>query len=266
MTSLNVIYNEDCFTTMKEHIDANNVDIILTSPPYNTARTNCDFDNDTSKGRYTNRYVDFNDMRTDEEYEEWTLKLFNSFDTILKKNGVVLYNISYGKNTHESFWNLISDIQRNTSFTVADSIIWKKKTAVPNTASPNKLTRICEFIFVFVRKSEYATFNSNKKVVSLSRGTKQKNYENIYNFIEARNNDGPCKIHKATYSTELCEKLIDIYGHSDNIIYDPFIGTGTTALAALNKKMNYIGSEIYKPYYLLALNRIKYNENIPTSN
>ena len=159
---LNSIYNEDCFDTMGRMADEGmKVDLVLTSPPYNTARSNCDFVNDTSKGRYTVRYVDFNDMKSDKEYTEWTLRLFRNFDTVLRDNGVVLYNMSYGKNTHESFWNLISDIQRQTPFTVADHIVWKKRNAVPNTASPNKLTRICEDIFVFVRKDEYDTFTTN---------------------------------------------------------------------------------------------------------
>lgn len=252
----NIIYNEDCLITMYERILPKSVDIVLTSPPYNTARTNCDFENDSKKGRYTARYANFNDMKTDKEYEEWTLKVFNGFDRILKENGVVLYNICYGKNTHESFWNLLSSIQANTDFTIADCITWKKKSAVPNTASPNKLTRICEYVFVFVRKNEYNTFTANKKVVSESKGTGQKNYENVYNFIEARNNDGPCGIHKATYSSELCEKLLSIYGKKGFVVYDPFIGTGTTAVAAIDMNMNYVGSEVYEPYYKLAEERV----------
>lgn len=253
----NIIYNEDCKVTMSDNIFPNSVDIILTSPPYNTARTNCDFHNDTKNKRYTVRYVDFNDMKSPQEYADWTIDIFNDFDKILKKNGVVLYNLSYGKNTHESFWHLISQIQAETEFTVADCIIWKKPTAVPNTASPNKLTRICEFIFVFVRKDEYDTFVTNKQVKSLSKRTKQKNYENITNFITAKNNDGACPIHKATYSTDLCTKLLKIYAKANFIVYDPFIGIGTTALAAKQMGLNYIGSEIYDEYYKLAIEKTK---------
>jgi len=72
---------------MREHIEGNSVDYVLTSPPYNTARTNCDFFNDTKKGRYTSRYVDFNDMKSSEEYAQWTISLFNEFDRILKHDG-----------------------------------------------------------------------------------------------------------------------------------------------------------------------------------
>lgn len=253
---INKIYNEDCFNTMKERIDTGSIDCILTSPPYNTSRSNCDFFNDTSKGRYTNRYVDFNDMKSDGEYMEWTLSLFMMFDRILKKGGVVLYNINYGKNTHDSFYTLISEITLKTPFTVADTICWKKHTAVPNCASPNKLTRIWEPVFVFVRKEEYNDFSTNKRVVSTSKRTGQKNYENIHNFIDAPNNDGSTKIHKATYSTSLCKQLLKIYCKQQSTVYDPFMGTGTTAAACVELGLNYIGSEIYEPYYRLCLDKI----------
>ena len=255
-----IVHNGDCIGVMRDEINEKSVDIILTSPPYNTARSGAEFFNDTKKGRYTTRYVDFNDHKTDEEYSSWTTEVFRGFDRILKENGVVLYNLNYAKNTHESLWHLISDLMKRTPFTVADVICWKKKSAVPNTASPNKLTRIWEPVFVFVRKDEYDTFNANKRVVSTSKGTGQKNYENVFNYISARNNDGSCEIHKATYSTELCEKLLSIYGQKGCVVFDPFIGTGTTALAAMNMGMQYVGCEIYKPYYEICLNRIRENQ------
>ena len=112
MMQLNKIYQEDCFITMENMLkDGIKPNVILTSPPYNTARTNCDFLNDTSKGRYTARYLSFNDMLSDEEYSDWTVKLFRQFDSILSKDGVILYNINYCTNTHETFYHLLSEIQ-----------------------------------------------------------------------------------------------------------------------------------------------------------
>lgn len=69
-------------------------------------------------------------------------------------------------------------------------------------------------------------FRTNKKVKSIRKDNpNQKYYENIFNFIEAKNNDGSCP-YKATYSTELCTKLLDIYAPIGSVVYDPFIGTG----------------------------------------
>ena len=243
MIELNKIYNEDCFITMKNMIKDNiKADIILTSPPYNTTSRA-----GAKKDLYIRRYDTYSDFKTDNEYIDWTLNLFDSYNSILKENGVVLYNLSYSSENPKLMWNVISNIINNTNFTIADCIIWKKKNALPNNTSPNKLTRIIEYIYVFCRKSEIDTFISNKQITKISNGKErrgQKYYENIYNFIEAPNNDGSCKLNKATFSSELCEKLLNIYGKTEFIVYDSFIGTGTTAIACKNKSMYYIGSEL----------------------
>ena len=137
----------------------------------------------------------------------------------------------------------LSDVIDNTNFTIADRIVWKKASALPNNVSHNKLTRITEDIYVFCRKNEFKTFNANKTVSSV-RKTGQKMYNNVFNFIEAKNNDGSCKLNKATYSSELCEKLLTIYAKDNAIIYDPFMGTGTTGIACYNMGLDCFGSEL----------------------
>lgn len=248
-------YNENCMETMDRMIKSNyQTDVILTSPPYNTGRT---AQTQASIDNHTTRYDVYIDSMTDDEYSNWTCELFNHFDKILKPNGVVLYNISCGNEAPNTMWLTMADIIRNTPFMVADCIIWKKKSALPNNVSHNKLTRITEFVFVIVRKTEYKTFNGNKKVKSVSR-TGQKFYENVFNFIEAANNDGSNKLNKATYSTELCEKLLSIYATQDMHCYDPFMGTGTTAIACEKLGMQYcFGSELSAAQCEFSRNRLK---------
>ena len=238
--------NEDCFKTMNLFIEkGKKVDIILTSPPYNTARK---VKTQKALDTHNNRYDDYNDNMSDEEYCDWSVRLFNTFDKVLAKNGVILYNLSYGSENPNVMWLAIGDILRKTNFMIADTIIWKKRSALPNNVSHNKLTRITEFVFVICREDEFKTFNANKKVTKES-STGQKYYENVYNFIEAPNNDGSCSINKATYSSELCEKLLNIYANEKSIVYDPFMGTGTTAIACekfnnMNNDMVCVGSEL----------------------
>lgn len=264
MLELNKIYNQDCIKTI-EKLNNNCVDIILTSPPYNTGK-NVSGKNKKSVNNFDARYDIYLENLTDEQYIKWTINLFNKFNNILKNNGVIIYNLSYssgnknnGYKSTDLMWKVVSNIIENTEFTVADRIIWKKKSALPNNRSSNKLTRIVEDIFIFCRKTEYITFNSNKKVVSISNGklrSGQKSYENIYNFIEAKNNDGSCKLNKATFSSELVEKLLHIYAKENSIIYDPFIGTGTTAIGCLKCSCNYIGSELSEAQCKYAEDRI----------
>ena len=154
----------------------------------------------------------------------------------------------------------IAEIIKKTNFIVADCIVWKKKNAVPNTTSKNKLTRIYEFVLVIVRKDEFLTFNSNKKVVkTTTKG--QDFYEVFYNMIEANNNDGSNELNKATFSSELVRKLLRIYNKKDSLIYDSFMGTGTTAKACIIENMNFIGSEISKNQVDFANKRLSIYKN-----
>ena len=160
-------------------------------------------------------------------------------------------------------WLVVAEIMKQTNFLVADNIIWKKPTTSPNSCSPNKLTRLCEYVFVFCRKNEFETFKCNKEVSSL-RKTGQLAYKNYFNFIEAKNNDGSNDIHKATFSSELVRKLLLLYVKEGSLVYDSFMGTVTTAVGCLIEKMNYIGSEISQRYVADAKKRIEVYSNQPT--
>lgn len=261
------LYNGDCIEYLKNTEDK--VDCVLTSPPYNTGRAST---SELSRKHHWGRYDEYMDEKTPEEYLEWTICLFNLFERVLNQNGMILYNVSYGndvvndpnKNTNEVMFKLPCYILENTPFTIADRIIWKKKAALPNNVSPNKLTRITEDVYVFVRKDELFTFNCNKEVSSYNKYN-QPFYNNIFNFVEAKNNDGSCDLNKATYSSELCEKLLKIYCKSGNTILDPFNGTGTTGVACRNLNMNYIGVEISKEQCEYTVNRINGVKIIKTS-
>lgn len=228
-------------------------DIVLTNPPYNTARNSMRQDN---RDRHEGRYDVFIEDKTDEEYVEWTVNYFKQFDKVLKKNGCILYNLSYSSENTHLIWLTVAEIIKRTPFTTADAIIWKKKSALPNNMSPNKLTRIVEYVFVFCRKDEFKTFNANKEVVSY-RSTGQKNFENIFNFIETKNNDGVTKLNKATYSSELCEKLLLIYAQPNSVVFDPFMGTGTTAVATKRLGHSFVGCELSEAQCLYAEERVK---------
>lgn len=243
----NRIYNEDCFVTMN-HMPDEIINVILTSPFYNTNKKqgkNRTITNTNSNGYSYLRYDKHVDNMTDEEYCDFTVKLFMEFNRIISLNGVVLYNLSYGNNNRDGMYKAVNSIITNTPFTIADVICWKKKNALPNNCSSNKLTRIWESIFVFCRKSEINTFYCNKPVVGI-RKTGQKSYGNIFNFIEAKNNDGACPYNKATYSSDLCRQVLQIYCPSNGCVYDPFSGTGTTAVACKQLNLSFIGSEISK--------------------
>lgn len=247
---INKIYNEDCIETMLK-IPNNFIDAIITSPPYNTSRKGSSLNGASANVRYDV----FNDCKTDEDYINWTIEIFNFYDKVLKENGVILYNLSYSSENTHLMWLVISKIIERTNFIIADNIIWKKPSTSPNSCSPNKLTRICEYVFVICRKNEFDTFICNKEVSSI-RDSGQLAYKNYFNFIEAKNNDGSIDIHKATFSSELIRKLLKLYVKPNMLVYDSFMGTGTTAIACIEENVNYIGSELSKRYVDLSNKRI----------
>ena len=255
--------NEDCFKTIEAMERSNyKVDLVMTSPPYNTnkkaGKTRTLNTTSVKEGQYNYvRYDSFID-NFDEVggYVNWSRNLFINMEKILNKNGVILYNMSYGSENTTDMFLVVADIIQNTNLTIQDCIVWKKSNALPNTCSSNKLTRIVEYVFVFCRKGEEKTFNSNKKVVS-TRESGQKMYENIYNFIEAKNNDGSNNLNKATYSTDLCKKLLSIYAKEGSTVYDPFMGTGTTAIACEELGFNCVGSELSDAQVEYSKNRLE---------
>ena len=253
---VNKIWNESNEITMKEHIDEKSIDVVLTSPFYNSTDGNRGTLNSTNVAGYPScRYDDFNDNMTFDEYIKYNIRLFDSFNHILKSNGCILWNLSYGTNNPDGMFQVINSIIEKSNFSIADCIVWKKKSALPNNVSSNRLTRITEFVFVFARKNEIDSFYCNKRITSKSK-TNQSYYENIFNFIEADNNDEICPYNKATYSTDLCRQLLKIYAPMGGVIYDPFMGSGTTALACKRMNLNYVGSEISEKQCEWAENRI----------
>lgn len=238
--------NEDCLTTInKIKEQGKKINLVITSPPYNKSRHSSQSKKMKQMETYNSMYDGYDDTMDNEDYYNWQCNIINKIDEILSENGVILYNLSYSNENPDCMWGFIENIRHKTNFMIAEQITWLKKSALPQNVSHNKLTRLTEYIFVLCRKSEYKTYITNKKVTKEnSKG--QKYYENIYNVIKAPNNDGPCNLNKATFSSDMVLELLKIYARPNSIIYDPFMGTGTTGIG-VEKYGNgciCIGSEI----------------------
>lgn len=242
------IFNEDYVDTVERLYRAEErVDLVITSPPYNTnkkqGKTRTLLNTDAKGGQPWVRYDMVMDDMTQEEYCDFICSFMVDMDAVVKENGVVLLNLGYGNENPDGVWRTVSSIIEGTVWTVADCIVWKKRNAMPNNCSPNRLTRICEFVFVLARKEELGTFHMNKEVKSI-RKTGQKSYSSIQNYITAANNDGPCPYNKATFSSEFVGKLLKMYAPEGALVYDPFMGSGTTLSACQKMGFDSIGSEV----------------------
>lgn len=245
---INQIFNEDNLSTMMR-IPDNTISGIITSPPYNITTKRKDI-------YYNNGYSD-NDNLTEEEYLEVRTNEFKEFSRIMNDKGVICYNISYHNENPILPTLLISKIHNETDLTIADIITWKKSNAIPFQTSPTKLSRLCELVYIIVKKEHLHDFITNKEISTINEKTKQKFYKNYVNIIEAKNNDGiKCKL-KASYSEEFVERLMNIYFPKESLIYDPFMGIGTTARACKKNVRNYLGSELDKEHYDISIDLLK---------
>lgn len=135
------LYNGDCIKYMQRMVDENiKVDKIITSPPYNIIRPNS-----SDRG-----YDIYKDGMSNEEYCDWIVEIFKLYDKILNKNGCIMFNLSYGTENTTIMNEVVYNILKRTNFTLADIIVWKKKSATPNNVSSNKMTRICEYIYIYI--------------------------------------------------------------------------------------------------------------------
>lgn len=241
---MNIIYNESNLETMRR-LDKESIDGIITSPPYGigTKRKDC---------YYNNGYNQL-DSLPHIEYLQIRLNEFKEFSKIIKSKGVICYNISYHNENPILPTLLMAKLHNETDLTVADIITWKKSTAIPFQTSSTKLSRISELVYIIVKKEHLHDFNTNKEISKVNEKTGQKFYKNYTNFIEAKNNDGVKSKLKAAYSEEFVEKLLNIYFPIGSLIYDPFMGIGTTARACVKNGRSYIGSEIYTEHFNTAL-------------
>lgn len=240
----NILLNENNLETMKKLSDSS-ISGIITSPPYNI----------TSKRKdvyYNNGYSDIDGL-TEEEYLRIRLNEFMQFSRILEDTGVICYNISYHNENPVLPTLLMSKIHKETDLTIADIITWKKSTAIPFQTSPTKLSRVCELVYVIVKKDFLHEFKTNKQISKINEKTGQKFYKNYTNLIEAKNNDGiQCKL-KASFSEDFVIKLLDIYFPEQSLVYDPFMGIGTTARACKKTNRNYLGSELDKEHFDISI-------------
>ena len=227
---LDKIYNIDCLEGMNK-IDDNSVHLVLTSPPYNMT---------DRKDSYNGRYDVYEDKKSEQEYINWTIKIFKEYQRILVDKGVIAYNLSYSHENPSLPFKVISEIIKETDFVIADTVIWEKQNALPLSTSPTKLTRLCEFVFIFVNKNHLFDFNCYKQKSTINEKTGQQFYKIYYNKIKTKNNDMVTDENKATFSTDFCRWFIKLYTKQNDIVMDNFMGTGTTARECKNQNRRFI--------------------------
>jgi modification methylase len=220
----------------------NSVHLMVTSPPYNVGK---DYDRDIT----LDEYLDFLNRVWRETYR------------VLVPGGRACINIAnLGRKPYIPLNSFISRGLLDAGFLMRGEIIWNKgASASPSTAwgswlSPANptLRDVHEYILVF-SKLGFSRKNSGKKG-TISRDEFLELTKSVWTFpaVSARSVG-----HPAPFPLELPHRLIQLYTFAGDIVLDPFMGSGQTALAALQSGRRYLGYEVETDYVRLAEKRIR---------
>jgi site-specific DNA-methyltransferase (adenine-specific)/modification methylase len=225
---LNKIYCESNLDTMKRMEDKS-IDYVLTSPPYNV------FNKSLAK------YKDFKDDFSQEQYFEQQKELIEQMLRVTKNH--IFYNIQMVSGNKIALHKLIGYFSKN----IKEVIVWQK-TGQP--AISEKVFNSCfEYIIIFSNNEPNKRYFSD---ANFKRGTQN----NIFKILNSHSNPF-AEHHKAIMPLDIPRYFMINFGKDNDIWYDPYIGTGTTAVAAIEEKRNWIGSEISQEYTDLANKRLK---------
>lgn len=224
---INKIYNENCLETMKK-LPEGFVDLTVTSPPYNLGAKHHTGNN------VFEAYDEYIDDMPEEEYQKQQINTLNELYRVTKQGGSLMYNhknrIKNGKQITPYEWLLKSD------WTLKQEVVW---------FNGSQNFDKCRF------------YPMTERIYWLSKGV-ETNFVNLINQHDLIKDtaEGTDKEHKRAFPLKLAQRFIMCFPDA-KLIFDPYMGSGTTAIAAHLEKRNWIGSEMSKEYCEIAEKRIK---------
>ncbi|MEW6006756.1 MAG: site-specific DNA-methyltransferase [bacterium] len=245
------IINEDFLTTDK--IFNNSIDLIVTSPPYNVDIHYNSYDDEISY----DKYLEFT--------EKWLEKAYK----LLKDDGRFCLNIPLDKNKggQQSVYADITNIAKKIGFKYHSTIIWNEGNISRRTAWGSWLSARAPYVIapveviVVLYKKNWRKANGGES--DITRKEFMELTSGVWNFVgESKKRVG----HPTPFPIELPRRCIKLFSFVQDTILDPFLGSGTTLIAAYLNKRKGIGVDIDKKYCDLAIKRLhqeaKINQNL----
>ena len=225
----------DCLDYL-DKIPDNSIDLILTDPPYNIAQYSTGNINLPGRSALNNDLGEW-DLTTIEPSD-----FIKDFKRILKPDGNIFIFTSYnliGK-WHEVFDN---------EFDTFQFFIWHKTNPAPKIYK-NGFLNSCEMIICMWNKGHKWNFRKQNE---------------MHNFFESPICMRPERLsnpkHPAQKPVKLLEHILKIASNEGDVIFDPFMGVGSTGVAALKSNRKFIGCEIEKEYFDASAKRIEEIQN-----
>jgi len=226
-----------------EELPDNSVHLMVTSPPYNVGK---EYDENLSL----------------QEYRDFLSRVWKEVYRVLVPGGRVCINVAnLGRKPYIPLHAFIIEDMQKIGFLMRGEIIWNKgSTASPSTAwgswlsAKNPVLRdIHEYILVF-SKDTFTRANHNNERATMTKDEFLELTKSIWTFgAESAKKVG----HPAPFPVELPLRCIKLYTFENDVVLDPFMGSGTTAVAAILSNRKFVGYEIEEEYVRLAEKRIK---------
>ncbi len=223
-------------------IPDNSVHLMITSPPYNVTK---EYDRDLSLT----------------EYLEMLRRVFSEVYRVLVYGGRACVNVAnLGRKPYIPLSDFVSRMMLDIGFLMRGEIIWDKGAGAGvsmawgswKSASNPVLRDVHEYILVF-SKGSFTRKKAEGKADTITREQFMEWTKSVWRF----NPESARKVgHPAPFPVELPYRLIQLFSFTGDIVLDPFMGSGTTAIAALESGRKYVGYEIDEEYVKLAEKRL----------
>ena len=236
MLNNNILICGDNIKVLKTMED-NSIDLIVTSPPYNNWRNRRTQKNKKDYWDRTNIVYDsFNDKMSDNDYIEWQIKIINEMVRVIKPTGTICYN-------HKD---------RIFNFEVLSPIEWIKrsKSVLRQRITWNRMG-MQAFNNVRFYRMEEDIYLLGKVAKGFKWNKEFSKYNSIWNIPPSRKTK-----HPASFPEEIPKRLIQAFTDKNDIVLDPFVGSGTTCKVAKDLGRNYIGIDISQEYIYIAKERL----------
>ncbi len=241
-------------------IETGTVDLVVTSPPYNI---DIQYGNKTAKGKVLeSKGIKYRDNMKEEDYRRMLASVFSECKRVLKDTGSIWINIKnrvVGGVVLPPFWiqDFFDDLY------LKNLIIWNFDWGG---STSRRFAPRYEFVFWFVKNKDHYTFNlDDVKVPALNYRpdrykSQWKNPTDVWRISMVSGNFEERTSHPAQYPEELVERILLAGTNKGDVVLDPFMGSGTSAVVAKKLGRHYLGYETVKEYCDIARERLEKTE------
>lgn len=232
---------EDILSTKK--VSNYSIDLIVTSPPYNLDI----------------KYNSHDDKISYDQYKEFSQKWLSRCFNWLKDDGRLCLNIPLDKNKggQQSVGADLTTIAKDIGFNYHSTIIWNEGNISRRTAWGSWLSASAPYVIAPVELIVVLYKKHWKKLDKKDSDITKEEFIQWTNGLWTFNGESKKKIgHPAPFPVELPRRCIKLFSYVDDVVLDPFMGSGTTLIAAKQNNRKAIGIDVDNEYCELAKNRI----------